>query len=154
MPVPFELSGFAAAVVVGLVLATLATLLALLVRAARRKREDGQKPATASPAPEQQPPPTDTRALVLSISSLIDAGRVEEARAWIARAVALDPDEPNTHYNIACAYIRLGELENALDSLERIDFAAMANRAWMERDEELDPLRDHPRFRAMMARAR
>lgn len=98
--------------------------------------------------------PTDTRALVLSIASLVEAGRVEDARAWMSRVVALDPDEPNTHYNIACAYLWLGETDNALASLERIDLSSMANRAWMEHDDELDPLRGHPRFEALMARAR
>jgi adenylate cyclase len=98
--------------------------------------------------------PTDTRALVLSIASLVDAGRRDEARDWIARAEALDPDEPNTHYNVACAYLHLGEIDRALDSLDRLDFSAMANRAWMEHDEDLEPLRGHPRFKAMMARTR
>ncbi len=98
--------------------------------------------------------PTDARALVLSAAGLIHAGRPDEARAWVERACSLEPDEPHCRYNAACAYVVLGEHERALDMLESIDLAAMANRDWMEHDFELDPLRHHPRFRAIMARAR
>lgn len=96
--------------------------------------------------------PTDARALVLSAAGLIHAGRTDEARAWIERACTLEPDEPHCRYNAACAYVVLGEHERALDMLETIGLDAMANRAWMEHDFELDPLRAHPRFQALMAR--
>ena len=98
--------------------------------------------------------PTDARALVLSAASLIHSGRPDQARAWVERACALEPDEPHCSYNAACAYILLGEHERALDMLEALDLGAMANRAWMEHDVEFDSLREHPRFKAIMATTR
>ena len=98
--------------------------------------------------------PTDVRALVLSAAGLIHAGRADEARAWLERARMLEPEEPHWGYNAACAYTVLGEYDKALDLLEKLDLDAMANRSWMEHDYELNPLRDHPRFKAIMARAR
>jgi adenylate cyclase len=97
---------------------------------------------------------TDVRALVLSAAGLIHAGRADEARAWLERARQLEPEEPHWGYNAACAYTVLGEYDTALDLLEQLDLDAMANRAWMEHDFEFDPLRDHPRFKAIMARTR
>jgi adenylate cyclase len=98
--------------------------------------------------------PTDARALVLCAAALIHGGRADDARAWIERACTLEPDEPHCRYNAACAYVILGEHERALDMLEALPVDTMANRAWMEHDVELDPLRAHPRFRSLISRAR
>ncbi|HXS81016.1 MAG TPA: tetratricopeptide repeat protein [Gammaproteobacteria bacterium] len=98
--------------------------------------------------------PTDARALVLSAAALIHAGRAAEARTWVERGCALEPDEPHCRYNAACAYVLLGEHERALDLLEQLDLGTKANRAWMEHDVEFDPLREHPRFKAIMATTR
>jgi adenylate cyclase len=98
--------------------------------------------------------PTDARALVLSAAALIHLGRADEARSWVERACALEPDEPHCRYNAACAYVLLGEHERALDVLEALDVGTMANGSWMQHDVELDPLREHPRFKALMAATR
>jgi len=98
--------------------------------------------------------PDDVRALALCSILLVRVGRSQEARDWVERAIRLERDEPYVHYNIACTLIRLGEHARALDHLERIDVAAMANRAWMQNDSSLDPVRDNPRFKAVLARAR
>ncbi|HUQ51701.1 MAG TPA: tetratricopeptide repeat protein [Gammaproteobacteria bacterium] len=97
---------------------------------------------------------TDARALVLSAAALIHVGRADDARKWVARGCALEPDEPHCRYNAACAYVLLGEHERALDLLEGLDVASKANGSWMQHDVELDPLRDHPRFKAIMATTR
>jgi len=98
--------------------------------------------------------PTDARALVLSAAALIHAGRAAEARTWVERGCMLEPDEPHCRYNAACAYVLLGEHERALDLLETLELGTKANRAWMEHDVEFDPLREHPRFKAIMATTR
>jgi TolB-like protein/Flp pilus assembly protein TadD len=98
--------------------------------------------------------PDDVRALALCSILLARAGRVQEAHDWVERAVTLERDEPYVHYNVACTLIRLGERGRALDHLERIDVGAMANRAWMEHDSSLDPVRGEPRFKALLAKSR
>jgi adenylate cyclase len=94
---------------------------------------------------------TDARALSLSAGSLITLGRVAEARAWTLRACDLEPEEPYVHYNAACALARLGETEQALAALERATEAGeLCRTAWVEHDEDLASLRDHPRFKALL----
>jgi adenylate cyclase len=98
--------------------------------------------------------PTDARALVLSAAALIHFGNGDEARRRVERARSLEPDEPHCTYNAACAYVLLGEHERALDLLEKLDVGTKANGSWMQHDVELDPLREHPRFKAIMANTR
>jgi len=98
--------------------------------------------------------PDNVRALALSGSSLIATGRRDQARRWAGRALALDPDEPYVNYCAACTFAQLGEIDGALDSLERVGVEKMANASWMDHDSSLDPLRGHPRFEALRRRAR
>ena len=97
--------------------------------------------------------PTDARALSLSAGSLRAAGREADARDWIERSCALEPDEPYIHYNAACFYATVGDVDRALQSLEQVHVEVMCNRDWMQHDQDLDPLRGDPRFEALMARA-
>jgi adenylate cyclase len=45
-------------------------------------------------------------------------GDPERALEWAARALAIDPDENSTIYNVACLYAQLGERDRALDLIE------------------------------------
>lgn len=97
--------------------------------------------------------PDDVRALSLGCGSLILLSRLDEARDWLQRACALEPDEPDVRYNAACALAALGEQGRALDLLEQLSEAeADAYRPWMEHDAWLDPLRGLERFRRLFER--
>jgi adenylate cyclase len=96
--------------------------------------------------------PGDMRALTLGPGALRELGRVAEAREWSERALVLEPDEPSVLYNVACFYSTIGEADRAMDLLERNDvMPGIANRAWVEHDPDLDPLRELPRFKAFVA---
>jgi adenylate cyclase len=96
--------------------------------------------------------PTDARALSLSTGSLLVLGRVAEAREWSKRACELEPDEHYPHYNAACLHALLGETEQALAMLEGgPDGGRFCRPSWLEHDEDLASLRDHPRFKALIA---
>jgi TolB-like protein/Flp pilus assembly protein TadD len=96
--------------------------------------------------------PGDMRALTLGPGPLRRLGRVAEAREWSERSLTLEPDEPAVLYNVACFYTAIGELDRAMDLLERNDvMPGIANRAWVEHDPDLDPLRELPRFKAFVA---
>jgi len=88
--------------------------------------------------------PDDRRALALGAGAMQDIGETEKAELYAERALAIDPDDENTIYNIACYLIRTGDLEKAMDLLEKCSHSAK----WIENDSDLDPLRDLPRFKA------
>jgi len=98
--------------------------------------------------------PGDARAFYLGAGAAIWIGDADRARAWAERALALDPEEYPTLYNVACVLARLGEAEQALDLLERAADTGFGHRAWFEHDPDFIPLRDHPRYAALLAKMR
>jgi tetratricopeptide (TPR) repeat protein len=96
--------------------------------------------------------PNDARALYLGGNTLIKLGETEKGFDWSRRALALDPDNPLLLYNIACIYSSAGDFETALDYFERAVESGYTNNAWAKTDPDLDPLRENPRFQALMER--
>jgi DNA-binding winged helix-turn-helix (wHTH) protein len=94
--------------------------------------------------------PDDFRALSLAACMLPGLGREAEAKGWTERALALEPDEPFVNFNAACVYISLHDYDRALHYLARVPMSAKGNSNWIAQDPSLDPVRDHPRFAALL----
>ena len=92
----------------------------------------------------------DARALYLGANALVHLGERVEALDWNQRALAIDPDDPGILYNVACVYSILGEPEKAIDCLERSVKFGRQQTDWMKNDTDLDPLRNQPRFQALL----
>jgi adenylate cyclase len=90
--------------------------------------------------------PDNQRAYYLGAGSLLFLGQTDRANEWIERALALNPNDFATQYNSACFYARVGEIDKALDCLED----SLTSRTWIENDSDLDSIRDHPRYRAVV----
>ncbi|HEV2365747.1 MAG TPA: TIR domain-containing protein [Caulobacteraceae bacterium] len=88
--------------------------------------------------------------LAYGVSALINLGDTDRAKAWAQRAILLDPDDPLMSYNLACSMIRLGETSFALELLEKALAAGGRLINWVRVDTDLDPLRQDPRFLAML----
>ncbi|NIM65446.1 MAG: protein kinase [Candidatus Latescibacteria bacterium] len=94
--------------------------------------------------------PDDSRALYLGSSALIELGEREKSMEWAKRALEADPNNPYNIYGIACFHSQLGEVDDALHFFERAVELGFAHKEWIENDTDLDPLRDHPRFKAIL----
>jgi adenylate cyclase len=66
---------------------------------------------------------------------------------------ALQPADFGTLDAAACFFSLAGEIDRALDLLERAVEGAGGHRGWIAHDTDLAPLREHPRFRALLAAA-
>jgi len=100
--------------------------------------------------------PNNGSAIGYTVGALASLGEVARAKEMIGRAMLLDPDNANMRYNFGCTMILdLQDYEGALDLFEplfeRIISQALLN--WSRSDPDLDAIRDHPRFKAMMAKA-
>ncbi len=91
--------------------------------------------------------PEDTRALCLGAVALAGMGESKEAIKWIEKALALEPNEITVLYNATCTYSQLGYYDRALDLFEQRAKVGTINRGWLDHDSDLDPIRDHPRFK-------
>jgi len=94
--------------------------------------------------------PEETRALYMGATALVSMGESERGLRWAERALALDPEEPMLLYNVGCVYSLAGELDRALEYVEKSVSSGLAYVDWLRQDSNLDPLRDHPRFQALL----
>jgi serine/threonine protein kinase/Flp pilus assembly protein TadD len=94
--------------------------------------------------------PDDARALYMGSSALADLGQRERGLEWADMALAIDPEDPSILYNVACSFALLGYAEKAIDCLEKSTKRNEFLKGWMEHDSDLDSLRTHPRFQALL----
>ena len=91
--------------------------------------------------------PDNYRAYYLGAGALRMLGQSQRATEWIKRGLELGSGDSATQYNAACFYANDGDIDRALDCLE----GSIISRTWIENDADLDPLRDHPRYEAIVA---
>ena len=96
--------------------------------------------------------PDDARALYMGANGLVALGRRDEGLDWARRARRIDPDDPMLLYNLGCIHSLAGDVEEAIDCLERAQAGGLLQKGWYEHDGDLDPLRGHPRFKALLER--
>ena len=96
--------------------------------------------------------PHDARAYYLGGGCHAVLGDQDRALEWARRALEISPRDGGVLYNVACTFLHAGMIEEALDLLERAAAGGWGNRAWLEQDPDMDPIRDHPRFRNLLER--
>ncbi len=94
--------------------------------------------------------PDDVRALYMGANALVALGERERGLEWAQRAFVLDPDDAMLLYNLACIYAIATRTEEALDFLERSVRAGMNRPAWVRHDSNLESIRSHPRYEAVL----
>jgi non-specific serine/threonine protein kinase len=94
--------------------------------------------------------PDDARALYLGSGALIGVGEIERGLEWAERAVAIDPTDTGILYNVACTYSEAGQVDEAIDYLEKAVAGGFNQKEWIVNDGDLAPVRDHPRFKALI----
>ena len=77
-------------------------------------------------------------------------GLLHRAVELDSRLVELQPDDFLARYNLACSLARAGRPDEAIDALSRAILLGYDDLAHMESDPDLESLRDHPDFRALI----
>jgi TolB-like protein/Tfp pilus assembly protein PilF len=119
----------------------------------KRESDETHRRCVASARKHLEVTPGDTRALYFSAIALCQLGEhLDEALRLAERALAIDPDEPQVLYNVACAYALLGKADRAIDCLAKTIEHGELWRGWMENDPDLEALHGLPRFEALRKR--
>lgn len=95
--------------------------------------------------------PDDVRTRYLAANALVALGERERGLAWARMARSLAPDDPMVLYNLGCIHALALDPETAIDCLEEAVRAGLTQRGWFLHDGDLDPLRGHARFQALLA---
>jgi adenylate cyclase len=101
--------------------------------------------------------PNNGTAMAYGALALGTLGEAERAQDWMNRALLLDPDNLNARYNFACCLASYSTEQNIDAALKMLGpvfettAAGLLNHA--KADPDLNPLRDDPRFKAMVAAA-
>jgi non-specific serine/threonine protein kinase len=77
-------------------------------------------------------------------------GDRERARDEASYALRLEPESAGIAYVVACTHSLCGDTDQALDWLETSVERGHQELWWARVDPDLDPLRDHPRFKQIM----
>ncbi len=84
-----------------------------------------------------------------------DSAKVDAAQRWLRDIyVAVAPDakgRANADYNLACYYVRSGRVDEALAALRRSLTASADLKAWARQDSDLDPIREEPELKELLA---
>jgi tetratricopeptide (TPR) repeat protein len=94
--------------------------------------------------------PDDVRAMYMAANGMAALGQQEHARQLAGRAMALRPDDPMLLYNVGCIFSMLGDPKKALNALEKAAAGGLRQRGWYEHDNNLDPVREEPRFKKLL----
>jgi adenylate cyclase len=97
---------------------------------------------------------TNGNAMANGAFALASLGQRERAREWIDRALLVDPDNLLMRYNFACALSQhLQDADGAIDLLTSVlsKDPGASNLEQARTDPDLDPIRQDPRFQALMA---
>lgn len=94
--------------------------------------------------------PDDARAHILFASYLAEVGEAEQALQEADTALALGGNDAIMLYNLCCVLCFLDEKEKAVDTFAQALAAGYGNLQWARRDPDLEPIRDHPTYVALV----
>jgi len=87
-------------------------------------------------------------------NSYLERSEYDKALEQYKKAIELEPKNSIVLYNVACTYSRMKKIQEALDALERAVECGYRDVGWMEKDADLDNLRDEARYKALVRRLR
>jgi tetratricopeptide (TPR) repeat protein len=94
--------------------------------------------------------PRNVRALEMLGQALTRVGKHDEALEADLRLASLRPRDPVAHYNLACSYSNLENLDAAFDALRRAFDLGYRDYRHLLRDPDLENVRRDRRFKSLL----
>ncbi|MFO7898503.1 MAG: tetratricopeptide repeat protein [Planctomycetota bacterium] len=97
----------------------------------------------------------DSAGLRIQIGNgFLEEGKHRRALAEYRKALELDPKNDVAWYNIACAYSLMERIDQAVTALEKSVELGYDDVDWMQKDTDLDNIRNDPRYKGLVERLR
>jgi len=98
--------------------------------------------------------PNNATAIQYGANALGALGQTAQFKDWMHRALLIDPDNIKSRFNFACGLVRLQDNDAALELLQPVfEKIAIGLLNHAKADPDLDPIRDHPKFRRLVESA-
>lgn len=81
-------------------------------------------------------------------------GRSKEAEEWMKKIIDTDPKDCGSYYDLACLYCHMGELDKALEAMQKSLDLGFVKFYHIERDDDVDPIRNCQEFIDMISAAK
>ncbi len=82
--------------------------------------------------------------------ALLFLNRNDEAIEWMDKIVASDPENNGVYYDKACLFARMGRIDDSIIALKLSLEKGYRSFAHIEHDDDMDAIRNHPDFIAMI----
>jgi len=77
-------------------------------------------------------------------------GRDNEAKEWMEKIIATDPDDAGHYYDKACLYARIGDKKTAIAALRTAFEKGYRSFSHIKYDDDMDPIRNEPEFLSLV----
>jgi len=94
--------------------------------------------------------PYDAAVHVMLGNSFLNDRNYRKAEEHYLKALDIEPNEYIALYNLACVYSLQKKIDRAIEWLQRAIDAGYNDFGWMEKDTDLDNLRDDPRYKEII----
>jgi tetratricopeptide (TPR) repeat protein len=98
--------------------------------------------------------PNHFEALLILAEDYTRRERFEEGLRMDERLCQLHPQDPMVHYNLACSHSLTGQLDLAVETLNKAIQLGYDDFEGMAKDPDLKNIREHPEYKKIRARAR
>jgi len=94
--------------------------------------------------------PSDVRVVSILAHLYTQTGRIDEGLKMDRKLTRLQPEDPTTHYNLACSLALKGRKADAVKSLRTAITLGYEDFQWMRHDPDLAGLEDYAPFQALV----
>ena len=94
--------------------------------------------------------PKDLRVASALAHIYTKAGRIDAGLKMDRKLVRLDPEDPTTHYNLACSLSLKGRKADAVKALRSAISLGYKDFHWMQHDPDLNGLKKYSGFRELL----
>lgn len=94
--------------------------------------------------------PSDPRVVSILAHLYTQTGRIDEGLKMDRKLARLQPDDPTTHYNLACSLSLKGRKADAVKALRTAITLGYKDFKWMHHDPDLAELQEYPAYKSLL----